>query len=421
MGKRRLKPKWRVIIPTLIVLILVIVMLVYLVTFLIGLIKGAGDKRNKLYCPKNSIKLVNKVVGKTYNKTETIGDSFFYGDSWVVVSQVYDSIGKFNNYQGKSLKAVNICNNKEYNFNLGFEFDNYLPLSKLEPGVYEVFLVNNTIESRLKMDPQLAMSLYTPSSNGNANLVEIFSTKDYFKEISETNLLKDDYVFIRVSPQKLPQDTYDIVIDVGFNELNDTTDSNEIFRDNKEAKQLFDLAEEVASELRKQGYKVLVTRESFDDEMVTYGLDGRIHRALTAQGKLYISLTLGKNTDATKRGAQIVHSFYASDKLSNAIYQRLTKEKITFNQNPIRPSTRVKDYDSEIDIREVGGIALQAATYSDRTKNENGSFGYTPNGLNGIRIILGQSPNDSDMTDFANEYKNWAKAIAQGINDYLKR
>ncbi len=421
MARRRLKPKWHIIIPALLILVLIIVLLIYLFSFVLGLIVSASNPNNKKYCAKNSIKIVNKLASKQYEKSETIGDVFFYGTSLIITSQKYDAIDKFNSYQGKKVKLVNICDNKEYNFTLGNEFDDFIPTNKLEPGIYEVYLVNNGVDYRLKMDPSQTLSTYGISQQNIANLIEVFSDKNYFKEIGSTAVLKDDYMFIRVTKGELPAAVYDIVIDAGFNEPDDTTESKLIFRDNPEAELLFKAANELADELKKMGYKVLVTRKSLDDEMATYGLDGRVHRTVVARAKLYLSLTFGKNTDQAMNGAMIIRSFYASDKFSEAVYQSLSKEEIVFMQNPVRPSQRTRDYDNEIDLREIGGTALQAGTFSQRTENENGSFVKTAYGINGITIVLGQTPNSKDMESFKANYGKWVKALAKGIDDYIKR
>ena len=418
---RKLKPKWNRIILALTMLIVIVVLLVYLASFIISFIASFSDKRNSMYCTKASVKIVSQIVNQQYDKLETIGDSFFYGESLIFASQLYDSIGKYNAYEGKTVKLINICNNKSYSFELGDRFDDFIPISNLDVGIYEVFFVDNEIEMRVTLDKNRHDTVYTITKENSSKKVEVFADKDYFKEMSETSILKENYLFIKVTKASLPNNVYDIVIDPSFNEDDDTTESNVIYTENDESILLYDIASEVAEELRKLGYKVLVTRENLDGYMQTYGINGRIHRTIEAKAKIYIGLTFEKSSDDTKSGAQLIHSYYSSDKLSDEIYQKLAQLEMVFDQKPVRTSQRTNDYDNLIDIREIGGVALQAASFSERAERENGSFAYTQYGVNGVYLILGYSSNKQDIESFNTKYHDWAKAIATGIDDYIKR
>ena len=419
--KRRLKPRWKVIIPFFIILVLIVVLLVFLVKMLIGWIAGGSDKRNSLYCPSGSVKTVEKLLKQNYPQTETIGDTFFYGESLIVTSDIYNSINKANAYNRKTVKLINICSKKEYTFTLNEKFDEYILVDTLPVGIYEVYLQINEQDVRLKAEDKIANKLYTVSSGNSVNLVEVIADKEYFTKISAESVLSDNYLFVSVTKTMLPNDVYDIVIDPEFNDKDDDTESNEVYVDDKEAELLLDMANLVAEELRSKGYKVLVTRDGLDDHMLSYGENGRVYRTVSAQAKYYIGLTLSNSVDEKARGAQIAHSYYSSDKLADALYQTLLEKKLTFKQKPVNATRTSTDYDNVIDIREIGGIALQAASFSSFAQKENGKFAYTVNGVNGVSVNLGYLSNKEDIDALNQEYKTWAKALATGLDNYIKR
>ena len=419
--KRKLKPRWEVILPTLVGLVLIIFLLVNFFGWLFSLFLSSSDPRNSVYCSRKSINTVNNLVNKTIEKTDVIGDYFFYGESLVLTSERHDRLGKENTYSGKNIKLVDICSNKSYNFKLGDKFDDFIPIKKLGTGIYEVYLIEGDNEIRLSAGYSFQTEIYTVVSNQKSMLVTVFADKNYFNKISEESLLKENYLFIKVNQEALPSDVYDIIIDPQYNEKDDDTLSNDVKAGSEEAIKLFDMANKLAANLRTQGFKVAITRDTLDEEMLTYGIDGRINRVIDSSAKYYIGLTLNESPYEDKRGVRIIHSAYSSDTLAESIYNQLSAQGVNFDSKAVLSLPLIHNYDSLIDIREMGGIALQAATYSSYAQMENESFAVTVKGVNGISISLGYISNEEDKEEFANKYESWVQHLSIAISDYLKK
>lgn len=415
IGRRTFKPKWEAIIAALIVLALIIFLLMQIV----GFFTSQFDSRNSLYCSSNSIKIAKELTDKDYSGSETVGDFYAYGENIVLTSTAYDSIGKTNDYANESFKLVNVCNNNEYTLETTNDIDQFLNYGDtvLEEGIYLIYHVHEGTDYTMKMNSTVNESFTTVTSNGTRQQIDLIADSGYFSEIDEAYKLNTNLLMLKVSEAVLDTTIYDIVIDPSYNERSDETYSNDVYSGSNESVALFEMANTLADELKSLGYRVTTTRQSAGEEMLTYGEDSRVGRTIASKAKYYVGLAL---TGGSGSGASIVHSSYSTSKFADSVKNAMTDSGIVFEENAVVSSSVTNTgYDQTIDLREIGGKALKAGTYSSYTKEHNGMYADIVQGVNGIKFNLGYFNSSDDMKSFEENNAAWAKNIASGIDAYL--
>lgn len=415
IGGRRVKPKWEVIIAALIVVVLVF----FLIVQIVGFFSSQFDSRNSLYCSSNSIKIVEELTSKDYGGSETVGDYFAYGENLVLTSTTYDTIGKTNDYANETFKLVNICDNNEYTFESTNDLDSFINYGDtvLENGIYVIYHSHEGTDYTMKMNETVNDSFTTVTSDGTRQQIDLIADSNYFSEIDETYKLSANLLMLKVSEAVLDTTIYDIVIDPSYNQRSDETYSNDVYSGSDESVALFEMANTLAEELKSLGYRVTTTRQSSGEEMLTYGENSRVGRTMDSKSKYYVGLAL---TGGSGSGASIVHSSYASSDFANSVKNAMAESGIVFEENAVVSSSVTNTgYDQTIDLREIGGKALKAGTYSSYTKEHNGMYADIAQGVNGIKFNLGYFNSADDMTNFEKNKNAWAKSIALGIDAYL--
>ncbi len=415
--RKKLKPKWDRILIALVGLVTAIGCFYLIINF----ISGFFDPNDNLYCSNNSVKIARELTSQNIILKEDVGDTFFYGESLILNSSEVESIGQYNSYDGLVIRLVNICNQKEYNYTYNGKLDQFINVSDLPVGIYEFYLVNGENKIRLTSAEPIDTTIYTVTDGGTNYKVNLIADKSYFSLIDETYLLDDNYLFLDIKKEKAPENVYDVVVDPQYNDVGDLTESNDVEVPSKEATLLFETADKLAKELETMGYKVYVTRKSIEDPLETYGTNGRIHKTITSNAKYYIGLTMTDKESAEDTGVKVTSSYYASTNFSTTIIEQLkTIDGLTLYNDGIDIPETIRDYDSAIDIREMGGRALQAGSFSELTITENKDFALTDYGVQGISVSLGFIDGTTDF-DFIDENQTKiVKAIANGFEVYLE-
>ena len=180
------------------------------------------------------------------------------------------------------------------------------------------------------------------------------------------------------------------------------------------------------AELTEAGYKVIVLKESHDENTIYYGSDGLLRRAVDAGVKYMIHLDM--EIDSTIPG--VIYSNYTTNSFARSIFTRLMNDTELFSdESRLHPcklvtSSLLNDgltYDQDWVIREAGGAVLGGGRFS-ATSARNASFEASNiYGINTVSIRLCNIRDKAAVERWLNNKDAAAGAIAEGIIEYLKK
>ena len=410
--KKRRRVRWKVVIPTLVAFVLV----VYLFGSLVGkIVNGISqDKESFSVCKLSNKKLQKMYKDKEYEGTINVSDYVIYGENLNLYSDAY-LVGGRNAFVGKTMILKNICTEKEYKIDkLGSELDEQIRLDDLEAGLYEMYIVDNLLEKRLFMEEMLIdeVSIYTTTTKKGENMkVSLLADSALFnRKDDEEDVLDHHYLFLNVTKETLPEGIVDVMLNPGPISINNSIglEANGV----TEETEMYRLAKRVKELLEKEGVKVGITREEYS-WLSTYGESGTVAKGYDVDSKYFVSFAANGGSDS-QQGVLIVHSSFVSDDFASQIHQqmgKLTKMELL----DVESSQRSAGYDTDIDIREAGGRALGAGETVEKNQ-----FASNYNGMDSIYLEVFNINNPVDVALWQSEFENVAKAIAQGILDYIK-
>ena len=252
---------------------------------------------------------------------------------------------------------------------------------------------------------------------------------------------------IKIKKSKLPNDVYDITIDPGHGGV----DTGAYYKFNgkiyNESDFVLDIALNLKNKLEKNGYKVLLTRDS-DADLDYYNEFGRAVLPNKYHTKLCISLHLNSEKNMNYGGVEVyvpndvdygLASLFAAniskiDGYSKKIFNRV-EDGIYFNaftEEGILKTNKeyalkgLRTYDilegtpEMYMIREVGGRLTHA--YVD---GRNDTFGLNPyyqsnQVAEAYLIELGYISYESDLIKLINNSDEFSDGIKNAINEYFK-
>lgn len=417
---------WKFLIPVFAIILIVI----YLV---IGFLLPSKDEVNKFtVCGLDNKETVKK-LSKNYDNILMVKDYFYYGESLNLYEDIYGS-EMSDTLSGKTVELKNICNNKTISMTIENKVDQKIILDDIEPGFYEVYIVENLVKKRVVFDKPLKENIFTTAQrNGKINRVSLIANKDLLKDYQKS--LDYNYLFLQVSSEKASMDEVDVMIDpYGMSTDYDWMPDEGIKANGLiENDELFEAAKILKKELEdKYGLRVGITKEFKDEIGRAYGNDGRIAKGYKQNAKYYIFLKFNSDTNKDMHGVLVSHSYYVSNLLARNIAYGLEKQlNMTLSAQYFGNTPGISNglllkgkdgkmiYDDNLYLRESGGRATFAAKFSDKSEEQNASF-KDLNGMNGIGINLGYLTNKNDA-DFWKEnkekiMKQIALSFAEGIN-----
>ncbi len=372
-----------------------------------------------------------KRLQKQYERTYSVSDYLFYGESLNLYKNAYD-VEKNDPISGKSIILRDICSGKEYSFVLRNKIDSQIILNTIKAGYYEIFVVDDLREKRVVFDNPVNDSIVGVARNNKHLKYELIADSSYY---DSKGVKVDNYAFLAVSKTKLEKEQYDIAIDPGaydydFSEysLNEGSVGNGLV----EYQETYKAALSLQKHLEAKGLKVIIVRGE-KEELNSYGEDGRLARAYNANAKYYIRLSFSQST-LDYEGMDITYSGHANGNLSKQIVYNLSRNSgvsISALYSPNEPGVRSGDllkgtldkrivYDSDLWIRESGGKATQAGMYSKNAQENTGPFAKdNRHGMNGISINLGYLTSSKDVQYWQTSQDAYMKAIADGMAMYL--
>lgn len=385
--------KWKIIFP---LLILIVASGLFFIL------------RPKKVLNQNEICNINFEQYEMEKEDYIIQDYFYYGDILNLKQEKYIP-SKADDTTQKTLILKNICSKKETSVLLEKFIDRQLDLSTLEEGTYQLILSDKLVRKNIVSD--IVFEPLTTITKNNTHL-EI----TYLK-------LKDNYVFINVAKKESPSDKIDIVVDTPYYHK-DLLNGLETGAGDVNAFS-FQTATQFVEQLNNAGYRAKLARKQEEVKNV-YDIDGRLDNLYQNKIKYYFLITAGNSENKNISGIYIENSFLASKNLPNKIMYAILENsdaKITktlnVNEYGVVRGEAYKGleqnylYDGNLYIRESGGKATGAATFSDNSKrNEkfalNNLFGtYT------INFNIGYISNEEDMKII--EQSNLADLFVKGF------
>src|SRR5690554_3534181 len=362
---------------------------------------------------------------KEFEYTLEMNDYFVYGETLNLFNQSYN-LFEPDLFVGKTMVLINVCDDSERVYMVERNVDGQLPMEDLPVGLYEVYVMHNLSRHRLYSNQRVDESFSTIRRKEDTKQVRVLADAYLLENDRENQKTFDrNYVFLEVSNTELDEDIYDIVIDPGhYNYDNGWLDVGLQANDLVEAQENYKMALALKQEFEKAGLKVLLTREE-DEGVNTYNIDGRLHRAYLSQAKYYIEVQMIGNNNSDVYGTQIVYSSYSSPRLASAVFKHLientnlqsTGVSGAGNIPGVVPSGRANGYDGRMVIRESGGKALAAATFSEKS-TENSSFALdNRRALQTLTIEYIYLTHPKSAEAWLNDYQMYAK---ETVNGYLK-
>lgn len=371
------RKKWKIIFPLLILIVIV---------SSVFMMKYYNQKTTHGNC---IISLDDQSKEKEdYN----IADYFYYGDILNLKHNPY-IVAKADDTTQKTLILKNICTKKETSFLLEKFIDRQLDLSKLEAGTYQLLisdkLVRKNIVTSLNFEP-----IETITQNNKHKLITY-----------EKN--KDNMLFLHVKTVASNDNKIDIVVDTPYYHKDLLNVLETGAKNTNEVS--YKIAKELVNELNKNGYRAILPRQEKEVKNV-YGQDGRLASLYQNKAKYYIVVNATSSENQNLYGIYMENSFLASKNIPNKIMYSISENSdfrlnnsLNVNEYGALRSEAYRGlnadylYDGNLYIRESGGKASGAATFSENSQR-NKTFAL--NNLYGIYTLffnIGYVSNENDM------------------------
>lgn len=413
--KQKRKIRWKLVIP----LLLLIALILYAIITV--LLPDTDDEQGYTICGLNeekSAQLLNKQNAQIYE----IQDYTYYGESLGLYTDTYDTESN-DELVGKTLQLHNLCNDKVATMTIDADVDLKISLSDLEPGFYEITVIDDLVEKQLVYKETLESEPFTTiRRNKQVKHATLIANKDLLQD--KGIHWKENYLYLQVESGKPDEDVVDVYLDpYGMNtDFQYVPDEGSSGHGLKEYKETYEAAQIIKKQLESYGLKVEISRADVDETAApAYGEDGRFAQAYESGARYYISLRMNQS-EMNLGGVEIWHSAHASSVLGRQIMYGLEKNlgmKASTYVNPdgsgVGPSYVDKQYfDNNIYLRETGGRATFAAMYSELSREENASF-IDANGMHALEIDFGYVTNSEDAAFWKAHKEEIAKQVADSF------
>ena len=419
------KIKYERLIPMVVLALLVLYLIISLVFGLFS-----GGKKNKDpniykigdFTGKKTLEIIN---AENRENPKAIMDYNFYGESLNLYFDSYDRNRVKSEGRTYNLVLTDLCSENRVDITVGPAVDNGLYVRNLKPGFYSVYLQNGETYERLYMNNTLYNDniIYSLSKDGKRLKLEMLANHRLFDEPEATeSVLDQNYLYLKVTEEALPEEVteYDVALVTApaLLQLNVSLDG-EHANGLVEGSELWDVAENVKTALEEAGLRVKVLKDSFDERVLYYGSGNVANRAYNSRAKYVLFLDM----QTANSEVRLLHSMYSSDKLARSIYEKLAAVGIYDAEgSQLKASTKATskedglDYDSEWEIRELGGQVLGAGAYSATSREENESFAARNiYGINTLKLTLLNIRDKKAAEDWLNNKDAIGQAIAEGF------
>lgn len=382
----------------------------------------------KTLCDYNHIESRELFVDQEFDKLLEMNDYFVYGETLNLFNETYDMFNP-DMFIGKTLVLVNMCDQSERVYMMESNVDGQIPMEDLPVGFYEVYVMHNLERHRLFTNGYVEDIFTTINRQDQTKKVRLIGDAFLLENNrSEKQTFDRNYLFLEVSKTILEEDVVDIVLDPAHYDFdNGWLDLGVKAHDLVEANENYKMALALKQEFEKYGLNVLITRDQ-DETVNTYDIDGRLYRAYANQAKYYLEIQMVGSNNENIVGTQIIYSSYTSPRLASSVFKQLienTRLQSTGisgagNIPGVLPSGRANGFDGRKVIRESGGKALTAATYS-KISEENAAFAL--NNRRGIQTLTLEYlylTHQPSAEYWLQEYELYAEQTVKGFINYFQ-
>ena len=359
-------------------------------------------------------------------ETEIFSDAFFYGESLTITKEPYVSTEK-NSYIGGTFQLTNLCSNEIHSFLMTSNLDTNIELSKLPVGFYTVDIQENLKGKSLISKQELDFELTTVTRNDKRIKIEVIANKDLFTNIYTGDpYFKQHHLFLQVSETDVNKLIADIYLDPAYNHHDFRTINKGYVSDTfVGSDETYKFANDVKQKLEEYGIVVGMTRKDDLEIVNTYGIDGRVERALKSKAKYMIEFNFGTEYNKTLQGVRAFGSTLATTNFQQLLLQPFIDAQLpvyigTRNQMGVYRNSKTNGLDTINLIRESGGKALFAGQFSERSHEENSYAINNPNGVHTVRLDLLLSSNENFEKLYKENYEQLVDATTKGIMNQLE-
>lgn len=372
-------------------------------------------------CDLTQEEVIENFKDYRFSEKEIINDYFFYGESLSLFSETYNILNT-DDLVGKTLLLTNICTEEEFHYLIDYDVDGQIPLENLPKGLYEVFINVDMVKKRVTMPDEFLEQINLVNRHEDHRKVSLMASQTLFDDAEHSNYLNDNYLFINVEAIQEATGDYDIVIDpaYGVNVSGYFDEYGKTTLGLVEADELYSMALLIQEKLEDEGFKVLITRDSADHIINQYGEDGRFAKAYASNAKYYVELSFNENIEGALK---VYKSSYASQSFASFVADHLlaTTNLVKYGSNSVVSANRFNDLDGVISVREMGGKALGAATFSELAEQENKSFAFNNRkALETIAIEYLSFANESEIETYKKNKEIYAEETANALIEYFR-
>lgn len=394
----------------------------------------AKEEQKLTVCSLSQEKTLS-ALHKSFPDQIVMRDYLYYGESLALYQEAYSPENK-DTLSGDTVELVNVCNGDTVSMTMENYVDQKLHLDELEPGFYEVYIMEDLVKKRAVFAEALKENTFTTvKRNGVVHRVELLADKTLLKDYGVT--LDQNYLFLDVREEQPKAEEIDVLIDpYGMNmDLTWLPDKGNEANGLVENEEMYEAALLLKEHLEEYGLRVGISKVSAEEEGRAYGSDGRLAKGYRQNARYYLLLRFNSNTASPEiRGFEVHNSYYSSKTLARTIVYRMEKELnmemspmyTSINDPGIVTSYLMKSeldnktiYDSNLYLRESGGRATLVGRYSETSREQNKEF-KDANGMQGLEIDFGYISNEEDAAlwkkDKEKIIQTLADAFAEGIN-----
>jgi len=415
--RKRHNKKWKIIIP-LFTLLSIISIFIYFNYF-----KNNEVEIENSYAICDYTNQETRELFTSENANYLIEDYFFYGQTLNLFNSKY-VMNEDDDLYGKTVNLKNLCDGQNYVFIIDSKVDLKIPLENLDIGFYQLSVNEGNEFKNLIYNQNINEVFYTITKDNSNHKITLSNNKNRFDDFPNENFLKENYLFLEVTDESAPDDYLDLVIDPEFLELTmNGVDYGSSVNNTTQAEVNLKVSKELKEILEEKGLRVGLTRDS--EPTPSYGNNSRLEYSYDNHAKYYLLLSNKFANDSKYHGYQIYYSAHASSQLATTISKELEDSQLltpsnAFSSNGVKSSGLVDGFDGLKMIRESGGKALAAGTFSEQSA-ENSYFNENnPYGAQAIRIDLGYLSNEEDFDALTKNTSDIARYIANGFLKYLE-
>lgn len=387
-----------------------------------------------------------------------ISEYVIYGTNLNITTKITD-----NNYDNVKLylwsknEKINIpiettIKNNYIQIKTSYYVNQGINLENLKNGDYELILVTEKNNSEKKKNEMETKYYYFHNDTTYSNLEYYTITKNGKNQRVNMNWDNNQHLLFKIEDTKLPDNVYDIAIDPGHSGIDGGAEGTLNGIKYNERNLNLTICLELKEQLEKLGYKVGISRTDNETGIGIYNSGGSAVYANEKKAKY--NFAVHNNSSITKNtysGLEI----YIVNNLEFSLVRNFVKNILTYGNTTasnkdsyyVEPGIYRRNFSlSDIDIsiadakkigydpynittmttyyyylRETGGITTGAYVDGRNPNIVKNPFYNSNHTAESYLFELSYMNTESDLKNMLDNYKGYAKGIATGLDEYIKK